>query len=295
MTTLKNKQSAIAMAYGNHGISADQLSNNLRPFPSTASRLLSLCNSADAPIHEVTELIECEPAIGIKLLAMANSPLFGTSREVASVSHAIVLLGYEAVIQLALSIAAGPLFLSGNEEHLGFRIQLMRESLACSTVCRLLAGIAYQASPSEAFFGGMMLDIGKLLLLDISPTAYVEILEQEPPSNMNTIESEVFGADHAELGGSCALQWGLPNSVIQAIKQHHQKPQENFVCLSRVAIAGNYFARKWCIGFPEADVLPKTDHSFENSLSSSSLHEIQVQAIDAYKEVAMLLLPEGCD
>ena len=139
-----------------------------------------------------------------------------------------------------------------------------------------------------------MLDIGKLLLLDIAPTAFLEISEHELPNCVNKVESEVFGADHAELGGTCALKWGLPNSVVGAIKQHHHDPQDDLACLSRVAIAGSYFARRWQIGFSDTDVLPELDVSLEESLPSHILLDIQTQAVDAYEEVASLLLPEGC-
>ena len=82
----------------------------LPAFPTTASSLLSALQSQSVDVGQVTKLIECDPVISSKVLSLANSPLYAPARPISTINHAIVLLGFNSVSQLVLTIATGTLF-----------------------------------------------------------------------------------------------------------------------------------------------------------------------------------------
>ena len=261
----------------------------IRPFPATASKIVSLCNSQDTNISEIVTAIECDPAIGIKLLAVANSPLYGMKREVASVAQAVVFLGYQRVANLALSIATGPLFSAGDKELYDARVQLFREALGCSSVCRIVGRESGWAEPSEAFFGGMMIDVGKLMLLDFAAEDYAIILANDVTGDTTDIEFEKFGINHAELGGECGRKWALPGSINQAILQHHAEIDSIEFGLSKTVLVGSYLARKWLIGHTDRDPI-EPNPTIESVLSELVAEELGAEARDHFASVESCLM-----
>ena len=230
-------------------IDLSQLDKEIRPFPATAAQVVSMCSNSESKLSEITQLVECEPAIAIKILSVANSPLYAATRQITSINHAMVVLGYRTVTQLALSVASGPLFTAGDPKLMKHRAQLFNESLGVATVSRIFAETFELVDPSEAFLGGMMLDVGKLYFFDVSPTTYLEILQQGNHQRVVELENEVLGVTHPLVGAQCGRQWGLPAPINCAIKDHHLKLCEVDDQLTKTVLAGDYYARKWEVGF----------------------------------------------
>ena len=261
--------------------------DDLRPFPATAAQILSECQNGDADVRTITQLIECDPALASKVLSIANSPLYGSPRPISTVSHAIVVIGFRAVSQLALSIAAGEVFSEGNPQVLNHLKKTFTQSLACASMARLLARETAKANPDEAFLCGVMHDVGKLVFFDAVPEEYSQLLQQFPNGEMTTVEQQRFGSDHAGIGKKCGAQWGLPPQINLAIQNHHLPFQELTHDLSRVILAANYFSRQWEVGFEAAEFLP-TCEALEQEFADLNVDEIKPEAeelFDAVKEV----------
>ena len=70
-----------------------------------ASQLVSACNSEDISAGEVGEIIGVDPTLSVRLLQIANSPLYGYSGRINSISQAVVIVGLRALKNLAVSVA----------------------------------------------------------------------------------------------------------------------------------------------------------------------------------------------
>ena len=192
---------------------------DLPPFPTTASRLVAELNNANAKVSEVTQLIECEPMIGSKVISLANNMVFG-SRSISTISHAIVILGFKSVARLSLTVATGSVF-DGGASCLESRKQTYRQSLAVATLARRIASETGLVNPDEAFLTGVVHDIGKLVLFDAAGESYAEMLDANPVDQITGLELETYGATHPELGKQCGKNWGLPHTINTAINNHH--------------------------------------------------------------------------
>lgn len=219
--------------------------DGLPPFPSAASQILSECQKSDVDVRAVAQLVECDAAICSKVIQLANSPLYGTSRPISTISQAIVLLGFKTVSQLAVSIAAGALFENDDEKTAHYHKQTFRQSIACAITSKMFAGLLNVPNPAEAFLCGILHDVGKLAFFDVSPNLYCDILENSASDNTTQDEQAEFGVDHTVIGKKCGIKWGFPTPINRAIERHHNSFSESTHELSKSVIAGNYFSRSW--------------------------------------------------
>lgn len=224
-------------------------------FPASATEIISECNSPQGDVKKIIQLIECEPAIGTKVLSLVNSPLYSMARPVVSVGQAVVLLGRKSISQMAIATAANAVFAEGDAAMEPHRDKAFFQSLSCATLARLIASETKSANADEAFLCGVMHDVGKLVFFKLVPDIYCEILQQDPSGKTINCEREMIGICHAEVGRNCGMRWGLPVSINRVIAGHHAPFCDCEHPLSQTVITANYFARRWQIGFAEREMI----------------------------------------
>ncbi|MGB7344987.1 MAG: HDOD domain-containing protein [Pirellulaceae bacterium] len=262
---------------------------DLPPFPATAAELVSALNGADSPVSRIIELIECEPKIGARVLNMANSPLYGATRSIATIGHAVVILGFKSVSNLALSAAAGETFEQGDPACAAIRQETYCQSLAIGTLARLIARTSGSCNPDECFLTGVMHDIGKLVLLGTGGTEYASIIGNDELGDTTRQELQRYGATHPGLGKTCGQRWGLPPSIIAAISSHHETIDCVTAPTSVAVVAANYAARRWQIGFDtETAVQPITQlDDYLDSLGDPDLPAKSMEQFDTIREICV--------
>ncbi len=193
-------------------------SSGVRPFPSSAARLMQVTQNPECEASEIVEIIECDPGCA------SNSSMYGFGGRVRTIQHAVVLLGFRTVRDLAVSIAGAEVF-NGSGQARAQSEELWHHSLACALTSRLLASGIGSIPADEAFLSGIFHDVGKLLFLDHASDEYLELTSALPPEEFfdRIIEEEnrTFGTDHQELGMDCGEDWGLPGAIISVIGYHH--------------------------------------------------------------------------
>lgn len=226
----------------------------IRPFPQTASRIIAASNDPDIKAEELCEFIQCDPGIGLKIIRVANSSAYGLSGEVRTLQHAVVVLGFKALSNLAVSVAAGDVFAAGNDVKEA-RQALWEHSMGCAAVASMLAGHVTGIKSEEAFLAGIVHDVGKLMFLDLGAEAYCEATANSSAHDVIATEQSLFGTDHQELGMRCADDWGLPFEIADAIGAHHSVYEENSNpdLVNLVGFADS-LAWSWGIGSKATDV-----------------------------------------
>lgn len=223
----------------------------LRPFPAAASQLMAACNDESCTIRELTEIIKYDPGLSMRLLKIANSPLYGCSGQIRSIDHATVVLGLRALRDLAVSTALGDVFDSGTRSTAAVRTDLWQHSLACGCVARLLAEKVEDVVPDEAFLGGVVHDVGKLFILDYDTDNYVQLLSSSKKGGLTAAEVDHYGMPHTAVGRRCGQDWGLPDEIVDVIGCHHDPETADFGGrLVQIVFAANHLVALW---FDEAD------------------------------------------
>ncbi len=204
---------------------------SLPTLPAVAMRLLQVTGNDDSDARQVTEIVQSDPALTSRVLAMCHKADKGVREPVTTVDRAVVLLGFEAIRNAVLSIKVFELFAdrSGNEVEVvkGFsQAGFWRHSLAVAVAAELLAeeqrDFRDELNPSEAFVCGLLHDLGKLVLDHLLPKSYERVIEvtEQHQLNISDVERRVIGLDHHTVGKRLAEHWRLPHVLQDCIWLH---------------------------------------------------------------------------
>jgi len=202
---------------------------NLPPFPAIATKLLQLLSHDEAETSAVVSLIRADAAFSSELLRVANSQVYGLRSQVGSIHHAVVILGFNAVKTLALTIAMK------NFLRAAMRIDLLRRvwrhSLACALIAEELSAacskLGERGHDDRIYTAGLLHDIGRLGLLVRYPPEYANLLAVvvENPFDILDTERQLFDLDHCQAGGWLAEQWKFPTEIQDVAAHHHDPPR----------------------------------------------------------------------
>lgn len=207
--------------------------------PTIYVQLMKALESEDVSASEVGAIIAQDLAMTAKILQLVNSPLFGSSRVIAGPQEAVVYLGIDIVRSLALSECMFSQF--GPANHPGFSPEELRDhSFRVATLARQIAKArSFPARVvADIFLGGLMHDIGKLVLGSNFPEKYKEVVACFSDSRaVLETEHRLFGTTHAEVGGYLLWLWGVPGRVTEIVSRHHLGDHPDPTCTMEPATA----------------------------------------------------------
>jgi putative nucleotidyltransferase with HDIG domain len=231
--------------------------------PEVVQRLNETINDANASAADIARIISQDPALATRLLKIANSPLYGSSRQIDSILRAVTLLGTKQIRDLAYSAIASKMFAGMPSEIISVE-DFWHHSLYCGLLARTLAQLTGVTSPDTLLTAGLLHDLGQLILFHRTPQhahqAILLTIQGEADKDMVSAEREVLGFDHTEIGAELAQQWHLPPVLRECIAYHHApaKAQQFPVEVAIVYIA-NVIASLPYSDIPDAADLARID------------------------------------
>jgi len=235
-----------------------ELCNNLPSLPAAATRIIELAKDPHAGMREVADAVRTDPALAAKLLRMANSPLYARRRPCESFQQALVLLGLNATLTLALTFTLVSSMRNTDGEGLDYT-RLWRRSLLSATAARVLGVHFGLKDVEEVFLAGLMQDLGMLALEVGYPELYAALSADEQEHEvLRMLERSHLGADHAEVGGWLLQRWNLPARLVEAVEASHRlqleaHPDEGLRFRQAVALSG-IIADVWMAAKPDASL-----------------------------------------
>jgi len=203
--------------------------DTLPSLPTIVVKLLEVVNSPFTSADDARKLIEKDPALTGKFIRMANSAFYGMPRSVASVSSAVVILGFNVIRSIVLSASIMKIFSDVNKQAIDkerFWKHSIVTGLAAKELVRYL--MRYKLfDPEGAFCAGILHDIGKLIFNESVCDDYREASEYARVKNIPLIDAEtqLLGINHAEMGRILADKWALPLDLELALVHHHDPAQ----------------------------------------------------------------------
>ena len=246
----------------------------LPTLPTVITQLIGLIDNPRTSAKEVAQLISTDQALTAKILKLANSAFYGFPREIATVDLAVVVLGFETVKSLGLSVSVLERFATGrDDDHLFDRQKFWQHSIACGVGARLLAQKLRYRVPGEAFAAGILHDIGKLILCQYFPEEFSQVLEiaHEERIYIGRAEERVLGVTHAEVGSWLVEKWNLPRQLVDSVAYHHapRRLARNPELPSLIHLA-DYLCRREKIGDGGGERRPAVDPA---ALRAFGMHE----------------------
>jgi diguanylate cyclase (GGDEF)-like protein len=207
-------------------------SKKLPTLPGIAIKILEAVQKERPDLQEIAKILSTDPPLSAEVLKLINSPFFGLTRKVTSVFHAVSMLGMNVVKNMALSFALIKNF-SGNGEGDFDYPRFWKYSLTTAIAARMIAEKVSRETSEDAFFLGLLHDMGRLALARCLPDQYRLVVQEATAGNCSEYQAEnqILGFDHMAVGRHLARSWGLPSKFWQPIGCHH--------CPDRLAAAGS--------------------------------------------------------
>lgn len=216
---------------------------SLPSLPTIYTRLVEKMQDEESSIKEVGAIVEEDPAISAKILQLVNSAYFGLGRQVSSPAEAANFLGMDVIKGLVMSEGVFSQFDPATVKALSLDKQ-RSVSLQVSNIARKIAREeeASQVELDQAFLGGLLHDIGTLVLASSATIEYTRARDMAKEQNISISEAEqeVFGTTHAEVGAYMLGLWGIDDTVVSAVAYHHHpenSPGTTFSPLVAVYVA----------------------------------------------------------
>jgi len=203
--------------------SASDLASQVKSIPTLPSVLTVLSRRMEDPktsSEDLAQVIVQDQAIASKVLKLVNSPFYGFSGRIQSISQGIVILGFNAVKNLVLSTSVIDAFRGTTSSDLFRMDTLWVHSASVASTAKLLAERTRICDPEDAFVGGLLHDIGKVLLWTSEPKLFQACLQlvQQKKVPLAEVELRILGFRDEEAGALLAEKWKFPESLRAAIR-----------------------------------------------------------------------------
>jgi HD-like signal output (HDOD) protein len=196
----------------------------LPPLDETVLEIQRICTDKNSSLSELVKVVESDPMLTANILKSANSPLYGFSREIKSISHAISLFGMATVRGFALSSAIRQsmkinLAPYGLTNHQFQEISTLQSAMIFhwySKVNRELLEILVPAS--------FMMEVGKVVLSHVlieknKDESFKEALKPiKTIQELSALEFKIHGISNEEVTAKIFEQWNLETELLEAIR-----------------------------------------------------------------------------
>jgi diguanylate cyclase (GGDEF)-like protein len=170
-------------------------------------------------------VISQDPALTVKVLRVANSPLYSTRRKSENIRQALVALGMNAASMLALSFSLVGSYANSAAAGLN-HTQFWRRAILSASAARRFGALAGARFPEELFLAALVQDIGALGIDRVQPDFYAPLSAAATHAALVAHERAAFGADHAEIGAWLLRQWHLPETLCAIVALSHDPSSE---------------------------------------------------------------------
>ncbi|MFN0303938.1 MAG: HDOD domain-containing protein [Burkholderiales bacterium] len=169
----------------------------------------------------IKKLIASDIGLSAALITAVNSPMFGVTRKISSIEHALFLLGMRNIKQIVESHFLRHAFQAGRSP--GMR-QYWRKASRIAALCGFVSGATGSCDADIAYTYGLFRDAGMAVLRikhpSYEPFLTGEVLARGGESLLDK-EEAAFKVHHARVGSYLATRWGLNASIALGILQHH--------------------------------------------------------------------------
>ena len=234
--------------------------NDLPTIPVVATKVLQLIEKESTTSEDLAKVLSSDSAVAARVLKISNSSFFGCKRQINTLSHAIMMLGYNTIKSLVMAASVKQVSkIYGLTEKM-----LWEHSFGAGLAARVIANTTQHVNTEEAFLGGLFHDIGKTIMNNIDSKQFQMVMQKCYNENISFQEAEqqFYTYSHADVGGLVIEKWNFPEMLTKAVLEHHRfdlEEDEDPYQVSLTSIVGlaNLFCHKIGLGQrePEQDLV----------------------------------------
>lgn len=198
-----------------------QAIDGLPPLPAILNQLLRVLNDQSCSAGQIASLIEKDSVLSGSVLRCVNSAYYGLRHRVSSIRHAVSLLGFSTVRNLALAFSMRRMLVNPRGLSQDRYRAYSQHALGAAIMTQFLALYTRHNEVEGAFAAGLFHDVGQLLMLSYQPKQSIPFYEERIGApNLADAEDERFGISHPELSALVLEKWKLPAELCDAVRFH---------------------------------------------------------------------------
>ena len=264
--------------------------SDLPTIPVVATKVMQLIESESANSEELAKVVASDPAVAARVLKISNSSFYGCQRQIQTLSHAIVVLGFATLKSLVVAASVKQVY-----QPYGLTEKMLWEhSFGAGLAARIIAKEIRLVNEEEAFLGGLFHDIGKTIMNSMNKLQFQDAMQRcyNEGVTFEEAERQVFSYTHSEVGGLVIKKWNFPDMLMNAVLKHHtfeftedeDSYQVNLTCVVGMA---DLFCHKVGIGTREPDgamYLMQTVPAQRLGLNDQRMDALVERFAEAYKK-----------
>lgn len=201
--------------------------SHIATLPEVTVKIIELVEDPNSTAQDLHKIISNDPALCSRILKVVNSAFYGLPGQIGSINRAIVLLGLNAVKNIAIAASLSKLYRGGQLAPEFAAKDLWIHSIATAAAGKLVADAMKLGLPDEAFLGGLIHDIGLIVEMQHDRQKLIDVVGKlnvaggVPQADMLAVEEAVFGATHQDFGRALCERWKFPKSFSYVTGSHH--------------------------------------------------------------------------
>jgi putative nucleotidyltransferase with HDIG domain len=220
-----------------------RLLSNIRNLPSVPSIVFEVTKLLGYPNTSASDLgkvIGKDQGLVARILTVANSPLYGLPRRVATVEFAIVILGFDHIKNIVMALSMIEAF-KGNEKGSWDDRSYWNHNLFTATAAKGIADELGYPKSGEVFTAALLHDLGISIIQRYFNKEFNSICNLVDTQQMRFLKAEeqVLGLTHQDIGRFLINKWNLPETLGEAVANHHlpSKAENNKTLVSIIHLA----------------------------------------------------------
>lgn len=220
--------------------------------PSAAQKAFQLSTDPSAEARDFVEVIESDEALSARVIKIANSVFFDRGNPSKTIEESVTKIGINELRSLLSATTLSEIFPSNQP----VRGQAWANDIATALISRTLAQRLFPGKEDTAFLGGLMHDIGKLLLIQRASEEYRQVLAkvEKDGEYFHKAEELTFPFDHTQVGQLIGEKWNFSADLISIIRDHHapwpDSPSPDKLTFAYLIKAADLFAHSLGFGHP---------------------------------------------
>jgi diguanylate cyclase (GGDEF)-like protein len=188
--------------------------------PTIAFQIIALAGDPEITAGRVAALLGKDPGLATKVLRVANSPLYAKRRKSTNLRQALVTLGLNAAVSLALGFSLVGTYNQARDAGIDYA-KFWRRAILGAAAARLWARRVRLTNAEDVFLAGLLQDIAVLAIDRVHKDFYVQLVSNATHRELIEYEKTRMGADHSTIGAWLLRQWKLPEPLCNAIAASH--------------------------------------------------------------------------
>ncbi|MGR8929379.1 MAG: HDOD domain-containing protein [Gammaproteobacteria bacterium] len=195
---------------------------SLPAIPQVLLELIEAFQDGNVEFDELARIIGHDAGLSSKVLATVNSSFYRQWGSLRDLNRVLIVLGLNTLKTITITTAVRQFFhqIPPSQHH--FLDAVWHKSLICAHIARRLAKLTGYESTDLAYLTGLLHRLGQLVLLQCFDKDYSAVLSEYSDEISHTVEKNIFGASHYEVGAFLIETWQTQTFMGDAVLYQRQ-------------------------------------------------------------------------